>query len=36
MKGEPKGIGVAVPASEGVEARCCDCGVNKTEMEACG
>ena len=35
-KGEPNGSDGEVAMSEGVDARCCDCGVNKLEMDACG
>ncbi len=34
--GEPNGIGGGAAMSEGVDARCCAWGVNKTEMDACG
>lgn len=32
--GEPKGMPGAVAASEGVEARCCEEGVKRVEMDA--
>ena len=34
-KGEPNGIAGEVVTSEGVDALCCACGVNKLEIEAC-